>query len=35
MPALSDIPIRLATGGFILHSGLEKWNGGGEQAAAG
>jgi uncharacterized membrane protein YphA (DoxX/SURF4 family) len=22
-----DLPGRLATGGFILHSGLEKWNG--------
>ena len=22
-----DIPARIATGGYILHSGLEKWNG--------
>jgi len=28
------VPGRLATGAFILHSGLEKW-GGGEQQAAG
>ncbi|MFG1703030.1 hypothetical protein ACFLIM_07540 [Nonomuraea sp. M3C6] len=27
------LPGRLATGAFILHSGLEKWNGGEEQAA--
>jgi hypothetical protein len=29
---LRDIPPRLATGGFILHTGLEKWNGTEEQA---
>jgi uncharacterized membrane protein YphA (DoxX/SURF4 family) len=29
---LSNLPTRLATGGYILHSGLEKWNGGPEQA---
>jgi uncharacterized membrane protein YphA (DoxX/SURF4 family) len=27
-----DVPARLATGAFILHSGLEKWNGPVEQA---
>jgi uncharacterized membrane protein YphA (DoxX/SURF4 family) len=27
------VPGRLATGGYILHSGLDKWNGGPEQAA--
>jgi uncharacterized membrane protein YphA (DoxX/SURF4 family) len=27
-----DIPTRLATGGYILHSGLEKWRGTEEQA---
>lgn len=31
---LHDIPTRLATGAYILHSGLEKW-GGGEQQAQG
>jgi uncharacterized membrane protein YphA (DoxX/SURF4 family) len=29
-----DIPGRLATGAFILHSGIEKWNGPPEQAEA-
>ena len=29
-----DIPGRLATGAFILHSGLEKWHGPVEQAEA-
>jgi uncharacterized membrane protein YphA (DoxX/SURF4 family) len=29
---LSNLPTRLAAGGYILHSGLEKWNGGPEQA---
>jgi uncharacterized membrane protein YphA (DoxX/SURF4 family) len=27
------LPTRVATGAFILHSGLEKWGGGAEQAA--
>jgi len=27
------LPTRLATGAYILHSGLEKWKGGPEQAA--
>ena len=27
-----DLPTRLATGGYILHSGLEKWHGTEEQA---
>ena len=31
---LRDIPSRLATGAYILHSGLEKWNGSEEQAKA-
>lgn len=29
---LRNLPTRLATGGFILHSGLEKWRGGEPQA---
>lgn len=29
---LRNIPPRLATGGYILHSGLEKWHGSEEQA---
>jgi uncharacterized membrane protein YphA (DoxX/SURF4 family) len=29
---LRDIPTRAATGAYILHSGLSKWNGGEEQA---
>jgi uncharacterized membrane protein YphA (DoxX/SURF4 family) len=29
---LRNVPTRLATGAFILHSGLEKWGGGPEQA---
>jgi uncharacterized membrane protein YphA (DoxX/SURF4 family) len=29
---LSNLPIRVAAGGYVLHSGLEKWNGGPEQA---
>jgi uncharacterized membrane protein YphA (DoxX/SURF4 family) len=32
--SLRDIPGRLATGAFILHSGMEKWNGPPEQADA-
>jgi uncharacterized membrane protein YphA (DoxX/SURF4 family) len=31
--ALRDVPTRLATGAFILHSGLEKRHGGEERAA--
>jgi uncharacterized membrane protein YphA (DoxX/SURF4 family) len=31
---LRNIPTRLATGGYMLHSGLEKWDGGEEQAKA-
>lgn len=31
---LHNLPTRLATGAFILHSGIEKWSGG-EEAAAG
>ena len=27
-----DVPTRLATGAYILHSGLQKWRGGEEQA---
>lgn len=30
---LRNLPTRLATGAFILHSGWEKWHGGEEQAA--
>lgn len=30
---LRTVPGRLAAGAFILHSGLEKWNGGEDQAA--
>jgi uncharacterized membrane protein YphA (DoxX/SURF4 family) len=30
---LRQLPGRLATGAFILHSGIGKWNGGPEQAA--
>jgi hypothetical protein len=30
---LSNIPTRLATGAFILHSGIDKWSGGPEVAA--
>ncbi len=30
---LRNVPTRLATGGFILHSGLDKWKGSPEQAA--
>jgi hypothetical protein len=29
---LRDIPTRLAAGGYVLHTGLEKWNGSEEQA---
>jgi len=29
---LRNVPTRVATGGYILHSGLSKWNGGEEQA---
>ena len=29
---MSRLPERLATGAYILHSGLEKWNGSPEQA---
>ena len=28
-----EIPVRLVTGAYIAHSGLEKWRGSGEQAA--
>ncbi|TQS28455.1 hypothetical protein [Microbispora sp. KK1-11] len=28
-----EVPGRVATGAYILHSGIEKWNGGDEQAA--
>jgi uncharacterized membrane protein YphA (DoxX/SURF4 family) len=28
-----EVPGRVATGAYILHSGVEKWNGGDEQAA--
>jgi uncharacterized membrane protein YphA (DoxX/SURF4 family) len=31
---LRNIPARLATGGYILHAGLGKWNGGPDQAKA-
>jgi uncharacterized membrane protein YphA (DoxX/SURF4 family) len=31
-PHLRDIPGRVATGAYILHSGLKKWNGSEEQA---
>lgn len=30
---LRNLPTRLATGAFVLHSGLGKWKGGPEQAA--
>ena len=30
---LRNVPTRVATGAFILHSGYEKWQGGPEQAA--
>jgi uncharacterized membrane protein YphA (DoxX/SURF4 family) len=30
---IRNVPTRLATGAFILHSGLGKWTGGPEQAA--
>jgi len=29
-----DLPARIATGGYILHSGLEKWRGDGTRAKA-
>jgi len=29
---LRNVPTRVATGGYILHSGLSKWNGSEEQA---
>ncbi len=29
---LRNVPLRLATGAFILHSGYEKWGGSREQA---
>jgi uncharacterized membrane protein YphA (DoxX/SURF4 family) len=32
--ATRDIPTRLATGAFILHSGIQKWKGPAEQAEA-
>lgn len=32
--SVRDIPARLATGAFIFHTGLEKWNGPDEQAEA-
>jgi uncharacterized membrane protein YphA (DoxX/SURF4 family) len=31
--AARDVPGRLATGAYILHSGVEKWNGSPERAA--
>ena len=31
---LRDVPARVASGAYILHSGLEKWNGSEEQAKA-
>jgi len=31
---LRDIPTRVVTGAYIMHSGLEKWNGSEEQAKA-
>ena len=31
---LRDVPTRLATGAYILHSGLEKWHGGEDRAQA-
>jgi uncharacterized membrane protein YphA (DoxX/SURF4 family) len=31
---IRDIPTRLSTGGYILHSGLDKWHGSAEQADA-
>ncbi len=31
---LRDIPARVASGAYVLHSGLEKWNGSEEQAKA-
>jgi uncharacterized membrane protein YphA (DoxX/SURF4 family) len=30
---LSDIPLRLTTGAYILHAGIEKWSGDEERAA--
>ena len=30
---LRNVPTRLAAGAFVLHSGIEKWSGGPEQAA--
>ena len=30
---LRNIPTRLAAGAYVLHSGIEKWSGGPEQAA--
>src|SRR5674476_71139 len=30
--AARDIPVRLVTGAYITHSGLEKWRGSAEQA---
>ena len=30
--AAHDIPVRLVTGAYIAHSGLEKWRGSSEQA---
>jgi hypothetical protein len=32
--AVRDVPSRLATGGYVLHAGMEKWHGSAEQAAA-
>ena len=29
---LRDVPTRLATGAYILHTGLEKWHGDEERA---
>jgi uncharacterized membrane protein YphA (DoxX/SURF4 family) len=30
---LRNLPTRLAVGAYVLHTGLEKWNGGSERAA--
>ncbi|MDG3012300.1 DoxX family membrane protein [Rhodococcus sp. D2-41] len=33
LPRLADLPARIATGGFILHSGLRKWSADADTAA--
>jgi hypothetical protein len=33
LPKLRDVPTRAVTGAYILHAGLEKWDGTAEQAA--